>query len=74
MDNAACRGEQRAWFFPPASLERKDERLRREARAKAVCADCAVRATCLDWALANHEAFGIWGGLNEAERRVMGAA
>lgn len=32
------------------------------AEAKAVCRDCPVRAECLDWAVANRPAGGIWGG------------
>jgi WhiB family transcriptional regulator, redox-sensing transcriptional regulator len=37
--------------------------------AKRICAQCAVRDECLDYALANDERFGIWGGLSERERR-----
>ncbi|EEJ54275.1 WhiB family transcriptional regulator [Mobiluncus mulieris] len=37
--------------------------------AKAVCAQCEVREQCLEYALANDERFGIWGGLSERERR-----
>ncbi len=37
--------------------------------AKRVCATCEVRGECLEYALANDERFGIWGGLSERERR-----
>ena len=37
--------------------------------AKRVCLSCEVRVECLDYALANDERFGIWGGLSERERR-----
>ncbi|MCI1747537.1 MAG: WhiB family transcriptional regulator [Acidipropionibacterium sp.] len=37
--------------------------------AKRICEHCEVRAECLDYALANDERFGIWGGLSEMERR-----
>ena len=30
---------------------------------------CVVREDCLEYALANGEKFGIWGGLSERERR-----
>jgi WhiB family redox-sensing transcriptional regulator len=37
--------------------------------AKEICRDCVVREECLEYALANGEKFGIWGGLGERERR-----
>jgi WhiB family transcriptional regulator, redox-sensing transcriptional regulator len=39
--------------------------------AKRICAQCAVRDECLDYALENDEKFGIWGGLSERERRRL---
>lgn len=39
--------------------------------AKSICSVCEVRAACLDYALANDERFGIWGGLSERERRKL---
>ena len=66
---AACRGPESAVFFPPTWPERRDERELREARAKTICADCPVRAECLDFALRIREPHGIWGGRTEAERR-----
>jgi WhiB family redox-sensing transcriptional regulator len=68
---AACKGPQAAVFFPPAQVERKDEREARERRAKAICAECPVRAPCLDYAIQIRELHGIWGGLNEVERKQM---
>jgi WhiB family redox-sensing transcriptional regulator len=68
---AACRGPQAAVFFPPTTFERKDEKLEREVRAKAICAQCSVCKVCLDYALKIREPHGIWGGLNEAERRNL---
>ena len=41
------------------------------AQAKRVCRACDVRDECLEYALANDERFGIWGGLSEHERRKM---
>ncbi len=66
---AACRGPQAAVFFPPPVTERKDEKLERESRAKVICGQCSVNDECLDYALRIREQHGIWGGLNEAERR-----
>lgn len=56
-------------FFPPPQFERKVHRLDRERRAKAICAECVVRPECLDYAVTIGEPHGIWGGLNETERR-----
>ncbi|MBR13040.1 MAG: WhiB family transcriptional regulator [Acidimicrobiaceae bacterium] len=68
---AACRGPQAAAFYPPASGERRDEKRLREREAKEICAHCAVAGRCLEMALASREAYGIWGGTNESERRVL---
>lgn len=68
---AACRGPQAAVFFPPPTFERKSDKRYREERAKDICRTCAVRTPCLDYAIAIKEQHGIWGGLNEAERRQM---
>lgn len=68
---AACRGPQAAVFFPPPRPERKDEKLERETRAKAICAECSVREDCLRYALDIREPHGIWGGLNESERKQL---
>ena len=68
---AACRGTERALFFPPDVTERKEERQAREQRAKRICAGCAVRDECLTAALERREAHGVWGGLTELERRSL---
>lgn len=39
--------------------------------AKRICSMCEVRTECLAWALERPEAFGIWGGLSEGERRRL---
>ena len=39
--------------------------------AKKVCQSCEVRVECLEFALAQDERFGIWGGLSERERRRL---
>ncbi len=68
---AACRGPQSAAFFPPSHFERKEEKEAREARAKSICASCSVRQACLEYALRIREPHGIWGGLNEVERKQL---
>jgi len=70
-DAAACRNSEGALFYPADSAERKEDRLERELIAKRICASCGVREECLEAALARHETYGIWGGLNEFERRGL---
>lgn len=57
---AACRGSDPGLFFP-SDDEPKDD-------AKALCRRCPVRQACLDFALANREDHGIWGGTGARER------
>jgi WhiB family transcriptional regulator, redox-sensing transcriptional regulator len=66
---AACKGPQSHLFFPPNHIERKQERQRRERAAKAICRECPVVQECREYALMVREPHGIWGGLNEYERR-----
>ena len=68
---AACRGPHASVFFPPTHVERKDEKDEREVRAKEICATCSVRKPCLEYALRIREPHGLWGGLNELERKQM---
>ncbi len=68
---ALCRGNHSHLFFPPSSSERKEERERREVRAKSICTVCPVRVECLDYAVVIKEPYGIWGGLTETERRQV---
>lgn len=56
-----CRGVDPDLFFPERGASTRE--------AKEVCRGCHVRDDCLQYALANVEKFGIWGGLSERERR-----
>jgi Transcription factor WhiB len=40
-------------------------------RAKAICFECQVREECLQFALENKEEFGVWGGLDDVERKAL---
>jgi WhiB family redox-sensing transcriptional regulator len=68
---AACRGEDATYYFAPGYFEKRREKLARESVAKSICATCPVRQPCLDYALTTREAHGVWGGLNETERRAI---
>lgn len=71
---ALCRGNHSHLFFPPSAQERKEERERREVRAKSICQICPVRSQCLDYANTIREPYGIWGGFTESERRQLVAS
>jgi WhiB family redox-sensing transcriptional regulator len=60
---ANCLGVDPDLFFPERGMSTRE--------AKEVCAACVVRQACLDYAIANGEKFGIWGGLSERERRTL---
>jgi WhiB family transcriptional regulator, redox-sensing transcriptional regulator len=42
--------------------------------AQAICAACAVRQTCLEYALLHRIDHGVWGGTSERERKRIAAA
>lgn len=65
--DALCRGEDLVLFFGPDG-ERQPERDARERKAKAICAQCPVKAACGDYSISRPEKYGTWSGLNEDER------
>lgn len=60
---AACLEADPEIFFP--------ERGYSSAAAKAICATCPVVAECLEYALATHQQYGIWGATSDRERRKL---
>jgi len=63
MDKGACRDYPPEWWYP--------ERGGNTNQPKRICAECPVRTECLDYALANGEYHGIWGGTSERQRQRM---
>ena len=61
--DALCRQHSSNLFFPPATFEKKEDREKREAKAKAVCSGCPVKFECLEEANEISEPFGVWGCL-----------
>ena len=61
MGRGNCGDEPPARFFPSdgAGVE----------VARSICADCPVKAPCLEYALRNRIDHGVWGGASERERR-----
>ena len=64
-DLASCTEVDPEAFFPEKGGSTR--------AAKKMCAGCAVRAFCLEFALENDERFGVWGGMSERERRQIRA-
>ena len=58
---ANCMGVDPELFFPERGSSTRE--------AKEVCRGCVVAQDCLEFAIANGEKFGIWGGMSERERR-----
>jgi WhiB family transcriptional regulator, redox-sensing transcriptional regulator len=71
QDRAACKGMDPTIFFGPEHTEVVKEKRDREEAAKAVCRTCPVNQECLEHALDSKEAYGIWGGLTELERKAL---
>jgi WhiB family redox-sensing transcriptional regulator len=63
QERALCAQTDPEAFFPEKGGSTRE--------AKKVCTSCEVRRECLEYALANDERFGIWGGLSERERRRL---
>jgi WhiB family redox-sensing transcriptional regulator len=63
QESALCAETDPEAFFPEKGGSTRE--------AKKICTGCEVRAECLEFALANDERFGIWGGLSERERRRL---
>jgi WhiB family redox-sensing transcriptional regulator len=63
QERALCAQTDPEAFFPEKGGSTRE--------AKKICSQCPVRAECLEYALANDERFGIWGGLSERERRRL---
>jgi WhiB family transcriptional regulator, redox-sensing transcriptional regulator len=68
IENAACLEEDPELFFPVGT---STPALDQAERAKDVCRSCAVRGECLRWALDTCQDAGVWGGLDEEERRII---
>jgi WhiB family redox-sensing transcriptional regulator len=63
MPRAQCRGEDRSLFFPSLGTD--------PAKARVICSICPVRQECLDYAVADAEIVGIWGGTSAKQRQRL---
>jgi len=60
-NQAACKGIDPTIFYPVTEEAAEI--------AKGICMSCRVREGCLEYALAQRERDGVWGGATERERR-----
>ncbi|MBN9759900.1 Sporulation regulatory protein WhiD [Pseudonocardia sp. Ae406_Ps2] len=67
---AACRSVPYDTHYPTAEPD-SPAHTRQVARAKRVCAGCPVLDACREHALTVGEKWGVWGGLDEQERRAI---
>lgn len=76
-NQATCRDQDPDLFFPVGGDSALHGRARtgvvqvQIAQAKTVCARCPVRFECGSWALDTGQDYGVWGGFDEEERRVI---
>lgn len=62
----ACRRyPELPWFSAGESGRTEEQR----AGLRAICQGCPIEALCRRWAI-NHERYGFWGGMTEAERKT----
>ena len=65
---ALCQDFDPALFFPVGVTGDAESQIR---SAKLVCGQCPVAMQCLEFALRTNQEYGIWGGKDEDERRVI---
>jgi WhiB family transcriptional regulator, redox-sensing transcriptional regulator len=63
--SAACRSADPDLFFPVTGGGWAGQVGKAEVR----CGRCHVRRECLQYAITEDEAYGVWGGMTEDERR-----
>lgn len=74
FDGAACakaehRAEQDIWIYDAKVVGRSEARRMRD-RAVGICVEeCPVIAYCAGYALRNPDLVGVWGGMDEDDRR-----
>ena len=75
QDKAACRAVpadmRDRWFFPGTSGRPAPAHAYEYAK-QVYCEGCPVREECLDYALANNDKWGLWGGMSPEERWQLG--
>jgi WhiB family redox-sensing transcriptional regulator len=68
-DDAECLDENPELWFPSARIPYVQAE--QVATAKAICGRCKAVEACLEYALTTGQNYGIYGGLDEKERRKL---
>jgi len=63
MNQGKCKEMDPTLFFPSDGVGVQ--------AAQRICAECPVKAACLEYALVNRVDHGVWGGASERERRRL---
>jgi hypothetical protein len=64
-----CEENEDIFFGPDVDGRKEIARAKREELCKAICRECVFRVRCLERALVHGDAYGVWGGMGEGERR-----
>jgi WhiB family redox-sensing transcriptional regulator len=67
-ERAKCKDVDPSLFFPVGVTGEAELQIR---RAKEFCQTCPVSLDCLEFALRTNQEYGIWGGKDEEERRII---
>jgi WhiB family redox-sensing transcriptional regulator len=61
-----CKGMPTDWWFPEHAPSGNENEKYESARA--ICAGCAVKSECLDFAISFPNLQGMWGGMSPRQR------
>jgi WhiB family redox-sensing transcriptional regulator len=68
LNESRCLTEDPELFFPVGNTGPAVEQIE---QAKAVCRECSVTNSCLEYAIKENQDTGVWGGLSEDERKSL---
>lgn len=69
--NRGCASPGDVQFFAPDVEDHQQKRKFDTRPAKRLCRQCPFVRECLDWALVTNQQFGVWGGMDERQRRAI---
>lgn len=67
----ACADPGDVQFFAPDIEDHQQKRKFDTAPAKRLCRSCPFIQECLSWALVTNQQYGVWGGMDERQRRAI---